>query len=106
MRSYWNKLLKRDLMRDPAYYSNDKLYKREHRNDFFVPDNLIITIKTKVKDYTFGGPIYSVKVCLGKESIQIVFVPPRHRGVQQYNIKWDKILAMNFYFLPKDLKKK
>ncbi|MBU1037140.1 hypothetical protein KKF32_03835 [Patescibacteria group bacterium] len=88
-------------MKDPTYYSDDKIYRHEHRNDFFTPENLIITIKTKVKHYSFGGPVYSAVVNLYKEEVRITFVPPRYKGAQQYEIKWDKILEVDFHFFPK-----
>lgn len=102
MRKYWIKILKTNLLRDPAYYSNDKLYKKEHRNDFFTPENLIVNIKTKAKHYNFGGPIYTAKVSLSREGILVVFVPPKYMGKQQYDIKWEKISSINISFFPKN----
>lgn len=99
MKKYWEKLLRKNLMPDPSKFSKDKLYRCEHRNQFFTPEDLIVTIKTKGKNYTFGGPIYSAIINLNNEEVSISFVPPKFSGSQYYKIKWDKIKELNFHFL-------
>ena len=99
MKKYWARLLRQNLLPDPAQLSKDKLWRREHRNDFFTPENLIVVIKTDYKHYTFGGPVYSATVNLGENKIGVTFVPPKYRGVQRYTIRWGKIKELDLRFL-------
>ena len=102
MKKYWEKLLKNNLLPDPSKFSKDKLYRREHSNQFITPKNLILTIKTKGKNYNLGGPIYSAVVNLYDEKIIVTFVPPKFSGKQFYEIKWDRIISLNLCFLKND----
>ena len=99
MKKYWGDLLRKNLMPNPARFSKDKLYKREHRNNFLTSKNLITIIKTKSRHYVFGGPIYSATIDLGDEVIDITFVPPKFSGCQHYKIEWSKIKELDFHFL-------
>jgi hypothetical protein len=93
MRTNLTKVLKKHLMHDPAYFGNDKLHKKEHKNDFYTPSNLIVLIKTKRKNYTFGGPIYSASVNFTKKGISVDLIN------KQYNILSDKILSISLTYL-------
>jgi len=94
MKDKWEKILRLHLRPDPAQLSNDKLYANEHRNDFFTPSDLIVTIKTKHKHYTFGGPVYSASVNLRDDKIIVMFIAPR-----RYDIKWEKVIGIDLQFL-------
>ena len=98
---YWKSLLKNHLIPHPAKVSKDKLYSLEHKNDFFTPENLIVVVKIKWKNYGFGGPIYSAAVSLGDTEIKVTFIPPKFRGKQHYKINWDKIKELDFHYLRK-----
>ena len=100
MQKRWDKILRSNLAPDPAKFSDDKLYQREHRNDFFTPANLVVTIRTKHKHYTFGGKIYVAQFSLRDDKIHIVFPTPMHRKRPEYFISWDKITGIDLQFLP------
>lgn len=88
------------MAHDPSWFSNDELYRREHRNDFFTPANLIVTIETKRKHYTFGGPVYGAQFSLHDDKIQIIFPVPMLRKKPEYLILWEKITGIGLHFLP------
>lgn len=100
MKKRWNKILRNNLAPDPSKFSNDKLYRREHRNDFFTPANLIATIRTKHKHYTFGGPVYGAQFSLHDDKIQVIFSVPMYKKRSEYFISWEKITGIDLYFLP------
>lgn len=100
MKKRWEKILRENLLHDPSWFSRDKLYKKEHRNDFFTSANVVVTIKTKWKHYTFGGPIYSAAFSLRSDGIHIHFPVPVFRKKQQYLVSWEKITAVELIFLP------
>jgi len=99
MKNRWNKILRSNLAHDPSWFSDDELYRREHRNDFFTPANLVVTIRTKHKHYTFGGPVYGARFSLRNDKIQVVFPVPMHRKKPEYFIPWNKITGINLHFL-------
>src|SRR3989344_3324174 len=94
MKTRWQKILRHNLIAHPARASRDKLYRHEHRNDFFPPEDLIVTIKTKRKHYTFGGPIYSEKINHGQEEIKI----SKLHSSSSHKIKWVQITEIHLRF--------
>lgn len=101
MKKYWEKILRKNLKQIPG---NDQLHKKEHRNDFYTPENLGVTIHVKKKIYTkpyfFGGPIYHAIVNLNEKTIKVTFIPPKYRG-KDFEIQWDIITRLTLHFLTK-----
>jgi len=102
MHEYWKNILKKNLILHPAKHCKDKLYRHEHRNDFFTQANIIITIKTKYKHYIFGGHEYHANVSLEKDYIKIIFSPPKfcnHQKDQCEKVIWGKISQIVIQYL-------
>lgn len=100
-REYWGGILRNNLIKHPAQTSSDEFYRDEHRNDFFTPDNLVVTVKTRAKHYTFGGRIRQASVSLTEDKIRIAFVPLRIPGPVAFEIDWSKIECVELRFSKK-----
>jgi len=74
----------------------------EHIHEYATPENLIITVTTRIKNrrnYTFGGPIWNVIVNFSDErKLKVNFLSPLRKP---YIINWAKVNEMTFHFIVK-----
>ena len=100
MKNYWKNLIRKNLVKHPAYYSKDKLYKKEHKGKFLIPKNIGLTIKTTRKNYILSSKehIYTPFVKITKTGLE---VESTFNKYTKYEILWNKIVEMSFKFTKK-----